>query len=242
MCRILFFLVAVCHFSFGQNKVNFQLDAYEISQFSYWSIEAAEYQGTFYFGFSEAEWSMHLVAADGVISAQTVRREWVLDAQGNAVGMKNVVETYNDLSIRDGAVYTSSDRLLLRFAILDNAEKAFNLRDYPDQIVGVMFYNSNSIEFGEQGDAEKMDGAYPNTYWRLLDQKELLPLTKKQLQIMRNEIFARYGYIFKKGGAMDLYFRKESWYRPAIEDATPYLTSIEKANIELIQSAERKLK
>jgi hypothetical protein len=54
---------------------------------------------------------------------------------------------------------------------------------------------------------------------------------------MRNEIFARHGYIFKTND-MKLYFESQAWYSPKYEDVTSFLTEIEKGNIELIKRYE----
>ena len=56
---------------------------------------------------------------------------------------------------------------------------------------------------------------------------------------MRNEIFARYGHRFKKGGAMDKHFREQAWYQnlPAPQKAMQSLLSqIEKGDYEKIDA------
>jgi len=58
------------------------------------------------------------------------------------------------------------------------------------------------------------------------------------LQIMRNEIFARHGYRFRAGGDIAGYFAGQSWYRPQYDDVTSRLTEIERINIALIQILE----
>jgi len=62
------------------------------------------------------------------------------------------------------------------------------------------------------------------------------------LQVMRNEIYARHGYKFKAGGEMARYFGQQEWYRPQFDDVTSKLTDIERINIELIQALEKDLK
>ena len=62
---------------------------------------------------------------------------------------------------------------------------------------------------------------------------------RPNLQVMRNEIFARYGYKFKSGGEMDSYFSTQRWYIPRFDDVTDQLTDIERLNIALIQTLER---
>ena len=59
------------------------------------------------------------------------------------------------------------------------------------------------------------------------------------LQIMRNEIYARHGYAFRPGGTMYAYFGKQIWYQPQYDDVTSKLTEIEQINIALIQVLEK---
>jgi len=61
----------------------------------------------------------------------------------------------------------------------------------------------------------------------------------KHLQIMRNEIFARYGYKFAVGGEMAKHFGEQAWYKPQFDDVTSKLTEIELINIALIQLLEK---
>lgn len=59
---------------------------------------------------------------------------------------------------------------------------------------------------------------------------------------MRNEIFARYGLIFQKGGQMDKYFSRQKWYRKNYNKVNQWLTKIELLNIETIKKVENKKK
>ncbi|SDE65367.1 YARHG domain-containing protein [Cellulophaga baltica] len=70
--------------------------------------------------------------------------------------------------------------------------------------------------------------------------EELEGKTYEQLHILRNEIFARKGYVFKDE-TLNAYFEKKEWYKPD-KDVEIVLDTIEKTNIELIKSIEEKLK
>ncbi|HDR6315933.1 TPA: YARHG domain-containing protein [Bacillus thuringiensis] len=76
----------------------------------------------------------------------------------------------------------------------------------------------------------------PDSDIRKLTSADLTYLSKEQLKIARNEIYARHGHIFQTKD-MQAYFSKQSWYRE-----NPYftgkLTDIESYNVELIQSRE----
>ncbi|PFN23408.1 TcaA 3rd/4th domain-containing protein [Bacillus cereus] len=77
---------------------------------------------------------------------------------------------------------------------------------------------------------------FPDSDIRKLTSSDLRYLSKEQLKIARNEIYARHGHIFQTKD-MQAYFSKQSWYRE-----NPYftgtLTDIESYNVELIKSRE----
>ncbi|MBN2891559.1 MAG: YARHG domain-containing protein [Bacteroidales bacterium] len=85
-----------------------------------------------------------------------------------------------------------------------------------------------------------VQGLFPEASTSILTENSLIDVPKDELKIMRNEIFARYGYIFISGGKMDTYFREQEWYRPEHENVDEYLTPIEIHNIEVIQKLENK--
>ncbi|MBC6975813.1 YARHG domain-containing protein [Bacillus sp. Xin] len=77
---------------------------------------------------------------------------------------------------------------------------------------------------------------FPDSHIRKLTSAELNFLTKEQLRIARNEIYARHGHIFQTKD-MQAYFLSQSWYRE-----NPYYTGelndVEMYNVELIKSKE----
>ena len=74
---------------------------------------------------------------------------------------------------------------------------------------------------------------------RYLTEEDLSNYTKAELGLIRNEIFARYGYVFTTE-PYKTYFSSKNWYKPdeSVEANTELLNEVEKANIELIQSME----
>ena len=81
-------------------------------------------------------------------------------------------------------------------------------------------------------------GKYSKASSRKLNHDELNQMNSRDLKLMRNEIFARYGYTFKKGGEMDIYFSKQEWYRAQHKKVEQFLTEIEFYNIQLIKQNE----
>ncbi|WP_161626110.1 YARHG domain-containing protein [Hugenholtzia roseola] len=81
-------------------------------------------------------------------------------------------------------------------------------------------------------------GDYPQASLVPLSEGDMIRLTKSQLKIMRNEIYARYGYIFKTE-AMKNHFANKAWYQPTKSNVDNLLTPLEQANIALIQKYEK---
>lgn len=63
-------------------------------------------------------------------------------------------------------------------------------------------------------------------------------LTKSELRILRNEIYARHGYIFKSADLTE-FFSQFSWYKPTSKNVNSELNEYETANVTFIQSFEQ---
>jgi hypothetical protein len=61
-----------------------------------------------------------------------------------------------------------------------------------------------------------------------------------ELRVIRNEIFARHGYIFKSEDLRQ-YFSTKNWYKPKFDDVTERLSEGDKANISMIVARENEL-
>jgi hypothetical protein len=77
----------------------------------------------------------------------------------------------------------------------------------------------------------------PETSERILTRSEIEGYSGWELRIMRNEIYAKHGYIFKSED-LSKYFNKKSWYEPRFNDVSDQLTPIEKENVTIIKSME----
>ncbi|HEU65214.1 MAG TPA: YARHG domain-containing protein [Chloroflexi bacterium] len=62
-------------------------------------------------------------------------------------------------------------------------------------------------------------------------------ISKDELRLMRNEIFAAHGHIFRSED-LNEYFSKQLWYKPCCTDVTDKLNEVEKYNINFIKSQE----
>jgi hypothetical protein len=81
-------------------------------------------------------------------------------------------------------------------------------------------------------------GEYPEGSRRLLQPEDVENLTKWELSMMRNEIYARHGYSFSKRELRE-YFESADWYVPVSDNVRGSFTDIEKKNISLIKEYER---
>ena len=81
------------------------------------------------------------------------------------------------------------------------------------------------------------EGRFPQASSRLLNQQEVSRYSQYDLKIMRNEIFARHGYIFQTD-EMRSYFLDQPWYDPKYLNVDQMLTDTERKNISLIKSYE----
>ncbi len=97
--------------------------------------------------------------------------------------------------------------------------------------------NSTNTEENTISSRDLNIGMYPQASSRLLNPNELISMRKEDLKIMRNEIFARHGYIFKTA-EMKSYFNNQNWYVPSYENVTNLLSETEKKNITLIKYYE----
>lgn len=93
----------------------------------------------------------------------------------------------------------------------------------------------------EEEEAKSEDEGYDSTLSeRELTEEDLEGKTKKELELMRNSIYARYGYRFKRDDLFS-HFSQFNWYNPTTSDmSTVYssMSGIEKYNIDFIKKHE----
>jgi len=77
-----------------------------------------------------------------------------------------------------------------------------------------------------------------NSSTEKLTEAQLKNLKKLELEILRNTIYARHGYAFKKSSVRN-FFEMMDWYMPISDNVDAELTELEKSNIELLQRMEK---
>jgi hypothetical protein len=102
------------------------------------------------------------------------------------------------------------------------------------QIVKSKTSSSKPLVFG-------IPGKYPQSSTRRLIRADIRGQSKWTLSLMRNEIYARHGYIFSDPN-LKRYFENQSWYSGKTTDATKIyyrrLSQIERDNVEFIRGNE----
>ncbi len=191
-----------------------------------------EYQYVYHFGDSEMESDFILLFGLENYYGQIKSGTWGEDG-------KSWIWTYKNLTnIRIEKNKFYSDQTNGEFVIYDNGQ---------DKIKGLKIYNTwsgltenDEYEIGTKSYPidDYYNGKYPQASKRLLSKDELIKMEKYDLKIMRNEIFARYGYRFQFGGEMEKYFKSQDWYSGQHDNVNDFLTDLEKINIKLIQQIE----
>jgi hypothetical protein len=89
----------------------------------------------------------------------------------------------------------------------------------------------------EQGWTEAEGRIYSFASEQLLSSEDLQRYDAEELKLIRNEIYASHGYIFKTE-PLKTYFAKKAWYLALAANVDEMLTDIERQNIKVILKAE----
>ncbi|WP_170864611.1 YARHG domain-containing protein [Aquimarina spongiae] len=196
-----------------------------------------EYYGVYDFGDSEGESTLVLFGTGSEIITQVKSGKWNSDTK--ATEWISVYDNLTKVTIDKNGQFTS-DQYQGEFVTYENNGNPIKCLKVYDSWSGVS-EKKGEYELGRktnQNVSEVFYGHYANASFENLSPENLEKMSSRELQIMRNEIFARYGYRFIKGGKMDLHFRQQNWYKPQHSNVDKFLTSLEKRNIKLIQEME----
>lgn len=139
------------------------------------------------------------------------------------------------------AVVILTGTLLVAMVVKDTKQKAKEEEQKKETISKQEDEEEIEEEEEAQDEAAESEYIFPNSDKELLTREDLAGLSKEQLRLARNELFARYGTIF---GVEDLveYFGSKSWYTAKISFDEFYETiemnEIEEANLALIIQVE----
>ena len=194
-----------------------------------------EYTGTYHFGESESESDLNLFFSGDLIIGQIKGGYW---EEKTGIRKTNYINLTN-ISIDNEGKFTS-DQHSGQF-INYKMESGDFIKGLKINDPWTIWIEDSKFDVGTRTQLKFENihyGKYREASSRILATDELNKISSDDLRLMRNEIFARYGYVFKKGGEMDLYFRSQEWYRAEHKKVAQYLTEIELYNIELIRKEE----
>lgn len=149
--------------------------------------------------------------------------------QGN-----EVVLTANKLwTIKNKKASVSASNRVLKFP-----SKHFKNEEYSDGCTAISFPEDKNRNIDPHRlFRTEFEGEYTFTKDRLITYDDIADLSKKELRIMRNEIYARYGHTFKSKDLKD-YFNNQENYQELVEDAAVFLSPIESQNADFIKRYE----
>jgi len=224
MRSVLFFLTITLIHSLVSGQIVSGFKRFDDSKLKPWLPEQIEeYQYLYYFGFSKLESSLILIMGSDSCYAQIKYGEWITKDK-----KRDWIWNYKTLqNVRIQGNKFFSDKTNGEFVIYDNTK-------------GLVLYNNPWRRFGKKGEYElgfvcaSIDSYYYGKFsyasFRQLNKDELTVMTLADLKMMRNEIYARYGYIFNPGSEMDTYFKMQGWYKGQHRDVSDCLTDLEKRN------------
>ena len=213
--------------SFGQEDNGSKMKAWIPKQ-------TIDYQYVYHFEHSETEYDFIFITGSNECIGQLKYGQWSPDG-------KSWIWIYKNLTnVRLDSNHLHSNETNGEFITINNGletTKGLKLGKIWKELGDKEQYK---VGFQSYPIKDYYSGKFTQASTRLLTTNDLKNLSKSDLKIMRNEIFARYGYKFKDGGEMDNYFSKQDWYSPQHSIVTSFLTKIEKANIKLIKTFESK--
>lgn len=200
----------------------------------------AAVEGVYRFGESEAEWTLVVIRVDDHFTLQKFAGHWGQNHQGKDDWIIEVT-TYDSIRLVNGKFTGKGiEGFLVTYSSPEHKTEygvAVCVTDNKGKIV------RDSAQYGSQSGSDfkgVYEGEYPELSYQVKSEGWFAGKDQETLQIMRNEIFARYGMRFVKGGKMDTYFSKRRWYRPRKNDVMHLLNEIERRNIARIQAWEKK--
>ncbi|MBO2009455.1 YARHG domain-containing protein [Hymenobacter negativus] len=195
------------------------------------------FEGVYHFGESEGESELALAVSEGIVTAQIKSGDWV-----RVKGVEKWRFSYKNLTnVKiEGNKFRSVEMSgeFVRVLTEGNYENGLKINQY-----GRAAAPKGEAEIGTKSNPIKdyYQGEYPQASYQVLQVAALNKYSKAQLVLMRNEVFARYGYIFSTANGMLAHFKKQDWYDPSTTDVSRLLTEIEKKNIALLKASEAKM-
>ena len=146
-----------------------------------------------------------------------------------------ITEVKKDTSSTNSDKFKSKELELKEKELELKERELVQQKEISDKLLKEKNRTSNNSNNGSSGYSP---GIFPQASDRYLSNSDVYALSQWDLKIMRNEIFARHGYIFQTDEMRD-YFSRKSWYDPKYYDVNNMLSNLEKENVALIKKYER---
>ena len=154
-------------------------------------------------------------------------------------------ETFEDIQILD---VTLRDKISFWFEDFSQEEMRKKVVDLAVQITpNLCSGNSTNIDVNKTAnEPNSVNTSTPLPIYLFpsdtiyITENDLKGLSKYEIALIRNEIYARHGYIFKQE-KFKTYFNTQSWYHPNETFSASSFNKIERANIDFIVNYEKKL-
>ncbi|MDP2313180.1 MAG: YARHG domain-containing protein, partial [Pseudomonadota bacterium] len=140
--------------------------------------------------------------------------------------------------LADAEARVSRDELVARRAAI-GAKKAIS----PEDTVELSLIGAALGEWSGAADvpvADRNPLEDPNVLAGQLAVGQLDEMSRRDLRLLRNTIYARHGRPFKSA-VLQTYFADKAWYQPRDSYKDAQLTEVDKRNIQLVQSMEDRL-
>jgi hypothetical protein len=167
---------------------------------------------------------------DGTFEMYVLKKDTILDGNWSAYSPKDIKIAKRKCKLQKKMfVYDIENKLDYSFKDTDKSKTI----KYTDTIDGEVeeyedfeFYSTTDKIFEKNASKE------------LLEKEFVANLTKADIFILRNSIFARHGFAFRDK-QLRIYFESFDWYMPVFGDVKEDLTEIEKQNIDLLLRYEQ---
>lgn len=165
---------------------------------------------------------------DGVFNFRIVLTDSLVKGTWAAYGKIKI--PYRTFTLKKHLFAYNPD-IQLEYTYVDQTKNKKIMKDYGD--------DEKYLEEGMLASTTRIFEMNPSS--RELTARELETLTKGDLIILRNSIYAKHGYSFKKSSLRN-YFDGLDWYIPVYTDIKRFLTETEKKNIKNMLNYEKHAK
>lgn len=179
---------------------------------------------------------------EGKTYAQGISEYVVMDFNSKKGGdLHRKVEKLTNIVVEDGKLI--SDQLKISYVYLKEKGANYDKEQPPINIMVCTPNKNNTVSTCRLNDSqediipEEIPGKYPQTSITRIGVEDLKNKKPKELNIMKKEIYARYGYKFSDKSDQD-YFFAQNWYEPVVDNNLIQLNELEEDNVNMISLYE----